>query len=156
MPSASDLATRSDFTVDRDRHTIRFIREFAATPSDAFAAWTDPGQVATWWDPTGQPLAGCDIDLRVGGKFAFVTRSHPDMPFSGTYREIRPPRRLVFDAMGAEGRVDFADRDGDTLMTVEIVCSSAEHLDQFLKMGVTSGTSQTLDNLVAHLGRASS
>jgi len=153
MPTASDLATRADFTVDRERHTIRFTRELSAPAGDAFAAWTDPKRVAMWWDPTGEPLASCEIDLRVGGTFAFVTKSHPDMPFSCTYREINPPGGLVFTAMGAGGRVEFADRDGGTLMTVEIVCSSAEHLDQFIKMGLAAGTSQTLDNLVALLGR---
>jgi hypothetical protein len=40
-------------------------------------------------------------------------------------------------------------------MTVEIECRSAEHLDQYLQTGVDVGTSQTLDNLVAHAGRRS-
>jgi hypothetical protein len=35
-------------------------------------------------------------------------------------------------------------------MMVEIECCSAEQLDQYLKMGVDVGTSQTLDNLVAY------
>jgi len=38
-------------------------------------------------------------------------------------------------------------------MTVEIACKSAEQLEQFLKMGVDAGTSQTLDNLVAYIER---
>jgi hypothetical protein len=37
-------------------------------------------------------------------------------------------------------------------MTVTIECSSAAHLDEFLKMGVDVGTARTLDNLVAYAG----
>jgi uncharacterized protein YndB with AHSA1/START domain len=91
----------------------------------------------------------------VGGAFKFVTKGQPDMPFAGIYREITPPDRLVFEAMDATGRVVFQDAAGKTHMTVEIECQSAEHLDQYLQMGVDVGTSQTLDNLVAYAGRRS-
>jgi hypothetical protein len=35
-------------------------------------------------------------------------------------------------------------------MVVEIQCQSADHLDQYLKMGVHTGTARTLDNLVTY------
>jgi uncharacterized protein YndB with AHSA1/START domain len=91
--------------------------------------------------------------LRTGGTFKFVAKSNPEMPFAGTYREIAPPDRLVFEALGATGRVVLRDVAGKTHMTVEIECRSAEQLDQYLKMGVDVGTSQTLDNLVAYARR---
>jgi hypothetical protein len=48
------------------------------------------------------------------------------------------------------------DVAGKTHMVVEIECQSAEHLEQFLKMGVHAGTAQTLDILVAYVrGRRS-
>jgi hypothetical protein len=40
---------------------------------------------------------------------------------------------------------------GRTHMTVEIECRSAEHLEQYLAMGVDVGTAQTLDNLVEYV-----
>jgi uncharacterized protein YndB with AHSA1/START domain len=154
MSTAPRTNASAGFTVDRDSNTIRFERELAAPPSEAFAAWTDPEQVSVWWDPTGVPLTSCDIDARAGGTFKFVTRDHSDMPFTGTYREVSPPNRLVFEAMGAEGRVILTPQGHGSLMTVEIVASGSEHLDQFIGMGVAAGTSQTLDNLAAHLERA--
>jgi hypothetical protein len=36
-------------------------------------------------------------------------------------------------------------------MTVSIRCPSADHLEQFVKLGVDAGTDQTLDNLVVHV-----
>src|SRR3954471_19156318 len=144
------------FTVDDGTHTIRFERLVAADRARVFEAWTDPEQVSEWWDPDGERLVTCEIDLRVGGSFSFATRQHSTMPFAGTYREIAPPERLVFEAMGATGRVILQDVGGSTRMSVEIVCQSASQLKQFVGMGVAVGTAQTVDNLVAYLQHAKS
>jgi uncharacterized protein YndB with AHSA1/START domain len=152
--NTSGFDTARGCTVDRDSHTIRFERSFDAAPAQVFEAWTNPGQMARWWDPAGEPLTTCEIDLRPGGAFSFVSRGQPAMPFSGVYREIAPPHRLVFEAMGAIGRVTLDDASGGTRMVVEIVCSSNDHLEQFRKMGVHVGTSRTLDNLVSYVGKS--
>lgn len=152
MPPATAAAhplSPAGFELDQPAHTLRFTRHLGAAPAKAFAAWTEPEQISQWWDPAGERLSRCEIDLRVGGEFVFVSPGHPDMPFAGQYREIAPPRRLVFMAMGAEGRVMLEPSETGTLMTVEIICSGAEHLEQFVKLGVAAGTSQTLDNLAA-------
>jgi uncharacterized protein YndB with AHSA1/START domain len=150
MPAQSQARTRTELDIDRRTHTIRLARVFDASRAQIFEAWTKPEQVTCWWDAAGDPLTACEIDLRAGGAFKFVTKSHPEMPFAGTYREIAPPDRLVFEALGATGRVVLREVAGKTHMTVEIECRSAEQLDQYLKMGVDVGTSQTLDNLVAY------
>jgi uncharacterized protein YndB with AHSA1/START domain len=151
MPSPSKLEPEAQFGVDRAAHAIRLTRDLDASRAEIFAAWTKPEHVTSWWDAAGEPLAACEIDLRPGGSFRFVTRGHPDMPFTGVYLEIAPPDRLVFEALGSTGRVTLREADGKTHMVVEIVCRSEEQLDQFLKMGVNVGTGRTLDNLVAYL-----
>jgi uncharacterized protein YndB with AHSA1/START domain len=150
MPSTSQNAPGSTLGIDRASRTIRLTRDFDASRAEIFEAWTKPEHVSCWWDPTGEPLAACEIDLRPGGAFRFVIRTNPNMPFAGVYREIAPPSRLVFEALGAIGRVMLQEIAGKTHMTVEIECRSAEQLDQFLKMGVDVGTAQTLDNLVGY------
>jgi uncharacterized protein YndB with AHSA1/START domain len=151
MPAPAIAADAPGFTIDRAAHAIRFVRDVAALPDAVFTAWTTPESMRLWWDAGGKPLSRCEIDLRIGGKFVFVSPSHAHMPFTGTYRRIEPPHLLEFEAMDAIGRVMLADRDDGTRMTVEIVCRSDEHLDEYIRLGVTNGTSQTLDNLVAHL-----
>jgi uncharacterized protein YndB with AHSA1/START domain len=153
MPAQSVGRAKTDLEIDHGTHTIRLTRVLDASRAQIFEAWTKPEQVTCWWDAAGDPLTACEIDLRADGAFKFVTKSHPDMPFAGTYREIAPPDRLVFEALGAIGRVVLRDVAGKTHMTVEIECRSAEQLDQYLKMGVDVGTSQTLDNLVAYAQR---
>lgn len=154
MP-AQPGATTSGYELDRPARTIRFERDFAASPGQLFAAWTEPEHVTQWWDSTGQPLATCEIDLRVGGGFTYYVRDYPDMPFVGVYREIVPNERIEFDALGAIGRVTFQGRDYGTHMIVEIICTSAEQMEQFVQMGVHIGTSGSMDNLVRHLGGVS-
>ncbi len=149
----SQSRARTDLEIDRKTHTIRMTRVFDASRARIFEAWTKPEQVTCWWDAAGEPLIACEIDLRADGAFKFVTKSNPEMPFVGTYREIAPPDRLVFEALGSTGRVVLRDVAGKTQMTVEIQCRSALQLDQYLKMGVDVGTSQTLDNLVAYARR---
>ena len=147
---ASDLS----LVIDRSAHTIRMNRRFTAPRQSIFDAWTQPEQIACWWDPSGERLAECEIDLRPGGAFRFAPRgAHGAPPFMGKYLEIAPPGKLVFEAMGAIGTVIFEDLDGATLMTVAIKCASEAHLEQFVALGVDVGTSQTLDNLVRHMAQ---
>jgi uncharacterized protein YndB with AHSA1/START domain len=146
--SSADTATR----IDRQKNVISMSRSFAAPPERIFEAWTLPEQITSWWDPTGARLAQCEVDLRVGGRFRFINQgSHGAPEFVGVYREIAPPERLVFEAMGSIGTVALEDLGGFTLMIVTIQCASQEQLEQFVKMGVDVGTSRTLDNLVAHV-----
>jgi len=149
MPPA--FQTGSDFVIDRATHTIRFVRDLDASPAQVFEAWTKPEHIACWWDATGARLTSCEIDLRPGGSFTFVSSTHPDHVFSGVYEEIAPPHRLTFEANGAEGRVLLDAEGSGTRMTVEIACISAEHLDHYLEVGVEVGTSQTLSNLATYL-----
>lgn len=152
MPSILTQAAAADVVVDRANQQVRLERRLSAPPKKVFDAWTKAEQVAAWWDPAGEPLAECVIDLRPGGHFKFVSARHPQVPpFMGTYKEISPPGRLEFDALGASGRVLISATDGGSLLKVTIQCASREHFEQFLEMGVDKGTSQTLDNLVTYL-----
>ena len=151
MPSVSHAVPKTGLVIDHGSHTIRLTRSFDVPRAQIFDAWTLPQHVACWWDAAGEPLAVCEIDLRPGGSFRFVSKGHPEMPFAGIYQEITPPERLIFEALGATGRVMLRESAGKTHMTLEIECRSAEQLEQYLKMGVDVGTAQTLDNLVAYV-----
>ena len=126
MPFAETASRKTGLVIDRQSHTIRLTRSFDAPRAEIFEAWTSPEHVARWWDPAGKPLTACEIDLRPGGSFKFVTKDHPDMPFAGAYSEIAPPGRLVFEALGATGRVMLEEAHGGARMTVEIECRSAD------------------------------
>jgi uncharacterized protein YndB with AHSA1/START domain len=139
----------AQFVLDRTAHSITLRRRVNASPERVFDSWTRVDLISRWWDPTGRPLAGCEIDLRVGGRFRLINEGFEAHPFEGFYTDISPPNRIAFEAMGAAGTVTL-DRDGDaTLMTVSMTCGSAEQLEQFVAMGIGEGTARSLDNLVA-------
>ena len=77
--------------------TLRLVRTVAASPERAFEAWSDPEQVSRWTCPDPTASVDVEIDLRVGGRY--LIRMHVEGgPFTahGTYREVDPPRRLVY------------------------------------------------------------
>lgn len=136
--------------IDRDSNTVAFQRTLASPPDDVFDAWTRPERISQWWDPSGQALTACTIDLRVGGAFRFETAGHAP-PFVGTYSVVERPHRLEFEAMGAHGTVSLRAEGAGTRMDVTIASPSREHFETFLKLGVDVGTGKTLDQLVAHV-----
>ena len=138
---------------------IVITRAFDAPRTVVFDAWTKAEHVAHWWDPSGAPLAACDIDLRPTGAFRFV-HGGPDglkYQFTGMYREVEAPGRLVFTTRnalsGAEsvGTLVFSEHAGKTTLTMTIECQSMVDRDALLKMGVAVGTTRTLDNLDEYL-----
>jgi uncharacterized protein YndB with AHSA1/START domain len=148
-----DVKTKT--TIDRETFTITFQRRLGAPREQVFAAWTEPEHVQHWWDPRGVPLSECVIDLRPGGTFKFTNAdSAHSPPFAGVYRVIERPSELVFDVLGAVGTVRLESKDGTTHMTVSIRCASADHLEQFTKIGVDVNTDRTLDHLVDYVAKA--
>ena len=110
------------------------IKRTLAAPRDlVFRAWTEPEKLIRWWGAGpdfSTPIA--EVDLRVGGKYRLGMKA-PDQeePYivGGTYREVRPPERLVYTwaweqhgsgsvtGTAGEGAPELAP--GETLVTVE-------------------------------------
>jgi uncharacterized protein YndB with AHSA1/START domain len=161
--ASSGLSGNHDATITlpSDRE-IRLVRVFNAPRRLVFEVWTKPEHVKHWWDPSGRPLATCEIDLRPGGTFRFVhsTSQGPGHTFTGIYREITPPGRLVFESPapgGAEclGTLEFEERAGQTTLTLTMTAPSKKARDAMLEMRIDAGTARTLDNLSEYLAKKS-
>jgi uncharacterized protein YndB with AHSA1/START domain len=144
-------------TTPSDREIV-ITRAFDAPRTVVFDAWTTAEHVAQWWDPSRAPLAVCEIDLRPNGAFRFVHQGPDGLthPFTGVYREIVAPARLVFTTRspsGAEsvGTLVFTEHEGRTTLTMTIACQSMADRDALLRMRVDVGTARTLDNLDEYL-----
>ena len=107
--------------------TLRVTRTFDAPRERVFQAWTDPEKLKKWFRPDENiTLVSVKADPRVGGKYRFQMK-HPDGEFYtgvGTYREVKPPERLVFtwqwEKDGSEP--DFGEVEPpETLMTLEFI-----------------------------------
>jgi uncharacterized protein YndB with AHSA1/START domain len=139
--------------------TLVMTQTFDAPRADVFEAWTTAEQVALWWDPTGAPLAVCEIDLRPNGTFRWINRGEigAKHPFTGVYREITPPERLVFEARMSPTSPEqtatlvFAESRGMTTLVMTIECRSVAERDEMLLRRVDAGTARTLQNLATYL-----
>jgi uncharacterized protein YndB with AHSA1/START domain len=74
---------------------------------------TKPTLLKRWYGPLGWSLVVCEIDLKVGGAWRFVTRK-PDgneVVQRGVYREIVAPERIVYTESWEDWKV------GEVLVT---------------------------------------
>jgi len=107
---------------------LQITRVFDAPRELVFNAWTDAKQFQQWFGAAacdGSSLQSVKMDARVGGKYRLQVR-RTDGEFwttVGTYREVKPPERLVFtwqfekDGSGNEfGEVE----PPEMLVTVEL------------------------------------
>ena len=79
--------------------TLALTRSYPVAPEKVWRAWTEAPALKRWWGPGGQdPVSVVELDLRVGGRFRIVFGGPQgtDHEVQGVYREVAPPRRLVF------------------------------------------------------------
>jgi uncharacterized protein YndB with AHSA1/START domain len=78
---------------------LRLEHTYDATPEEVFDAWTSPVVLTRWWAMREtQTSPGCELDLRVGGRYLFQMQD-PDgtiYAVAGEYREVDRPHRLAF------------------------------------------------------------
>lgn len=145
------MADETGVIADPGERTLVMTRHFDAPRTRVFEAWTQAKHVKHWWDPAGVPLEECEIDLRPNGTFRWVNRGHV---FTGTYREIAPPERLVFVSPDSVSTLLFVEKAGKTELTITIECRTVEGRDEMLKIGIHKGTARTLANLASYLHKA--
>lgn len=72
---------------------ILITRQFDAPAALLFKAYTSPELVKRWWGFDSSEWLVCDIDLRVGGSWRYLTREADgtEVGFHGEYRTIEAP-----------------------------------------------------------------
>jgi len=119
---------------------ITLRRTIPARRGEVFRAWTDPAELKRWWARPGFTVVDAQVDLRIGGGFRIDTRPDVGNVFSvfGSYREVRPPERLVYtwawqgtrmDGIETLVTVDFreAGQDTEILLTHEGFDTQGDH-----------------------------
>ena len=82
---------------DVPRPIVRVIRMLAAQPQTVFDAWTDAEGLKEWFCPLTMRTVVAELEVRVGGALRIVMRGDDgDSEIRGVYRDVRPPKRLVF------------------------------------------------------------
>jgi uncharacterized protein YndB with AHSA1/START domain len=147
-------------TTPTDRQIV-LTRVFDAPRRMVFDAFTKPELLRRWFGARGWNLVVCEVDLRVGGGWRFVSRG-PDgdhMGQGGVYREIVPPDRLayteVFDGQSYPGESliahDFVEQGGRTTLTSTLLYATREGRDTVLRYPMARGVAESYDRLAGLL-----
>jgi uncharacterized protein YndB with AHSA1/START domain len=141
-------------TTPNDRDVV-MTRVFDAPRALVFDALTRPDLLKRWYGPTGWSLEVCEVDLRPGGRWRFVSRKPNGRTVGqhGVYTEIVPGERLAnteawedWDAGETLVTTVLAERDGRTTLTSTMRFPSKEVRDTVLESGL-----QHADELYARL-----
>jgi uncharacterized protein YndB with AHSA1/START domain len=135
-------------------------RAFQAPRELVFDALTRPELLQRWYGAEGWTLVVCEIDLRVGGAWRFVSRQPggKEVGQRGVYREVVRPERLV----NTESWEDWnpgellvttvlQEREGWTTLTSTVRFPSKEVRDMLLESGMTNGLGEHYDKLAGYL-----
>jgi uncharacterized protein YndB with AHSA1/START domain len=135
---------------------ILITRRFDAPAALIFTAWTTPELVRRWWGFDTSEWLVCEIDLRVGGQWRYLTREEGgyEVGFHGEYREIDAPYRVVstevfegFPDGEALNIVTLVEADGVTTMTTLVQHSGQEHRDMHINSGMEGGMQVSMNRL---------
>jgi uncharacterized protein YndB with AHSA1/START domain len=135
-------------------------RSFDAPAALLFGLWTQADHFTRWMGPEGFQCLNCTLDARVGGAYRALMRSKEtgDTWFSGVYRELDPPTKLVFTFQwetGPSARIEtlvtilFREHDGKTVMTFH----QTPFLDVAARDRHVGGWSSAFDRLGAYAGK---
>lgn len=144
---------------------ILITRNFDAPRWLVWDAMTTPRHLLRWWGPHYHPLVACEIDLRPGGAWRYVSRGTDgiELAWRGVYHEIVAPERIesteVFEGFpDAESRntMTLTEADGVTTLQTLVRHSSKEHRDGHVNSGMEGGMQETFDRLDDLLASAGS
>jgi uncharacterized protein YndB with AHSA1/START domain len=150
MPKPVEVTTPSDLE-------ISVTRVFDSPAKLVWDAHTKPELLRRWMlGPPGWSMPVCDVDLRVGGAYAYRWRSDEDgteFGSAGVHREVVPYERIVttermegFDGE-AVNTLTLAEADGRTTVTMNMLFASKEARDGALQSGMSDGMAMGYDRL---------
>jgi uncharacterized protein YndB with AHSA1/START domain len=163
------------FLEGQDRQFV-ISRTFDAPRDLMWKIWTERDHLAKWFGPKGVTIVSAKNDLRVGGVFHYGMKTADGKMMWGKwiYREIVPPRRLVFivsfsDKQGGVARhpfnagwpletlstVTFAEQDRKTEVTVRWTPHNATESERKTfetnREGMKQGWGGTFDRLAEYV-----
>ena len=125
-----------------------------------WAAWTKPEHVVKWFTPAPWTTVKCEIDLRVGGAWRFVTRK-PDgreIVQFGAFTEVAPPERFAKTERWIDWDVgevlvtnELVERAGKTTLTSITCYPSSKVRDELVEAGAHRNVHEHYEHLVALL-----
>lgn len=153
---------KTTFTYQPEENTVIIERIFDAPLEKVWQTITNPDLIPRWWGPEKYPVEVERMEFKVGGGWRFMCQDEAgnSFAFSGTYRVIEPPHKLVqtfnFEPMGpghesVETSLLKDLGDGRTLMRVTAVYPTREDFEGTINAGMEEGARETWQRLATLL-----
>jgi uncharacterized protein YndB with AHSA1/START domain len=154
---------KNNLVVERENLAFTMSRSFDAPRELVWKVVTDPELVPQWWGfRTSQTIVD-KMELRVGGAWRYIEidQEGNQHAFSGVYKEIVPPERLVytFEYEPLPGHISTDTitleelPEGKTLIQSRTTFDTLEDLDGMIQSGMEVGATETWDRLEELLAR---
>lgn len=155
-----------EFIVDKENNTVHVSREFSASQSDVWAAWTQPEILDQWWAPLPWKSVTKSMEFKEGGTrlYAMVGPNGEEHWGVIEFTSITPETNFKLlagfsDDQGninqsvprSNWNVDFTASNGKTSVNVLIKHKTLADLEMHLKMGFKEGFTATLEALAGLL-----
>jgi uncharacterized protein YndB with AHSA1/START domain len=109
----------NDITAETARPTVRVSRHLNFSPERVFRAWTSPALLIRWFGGGDDRPREVSLDPRPGGAYSIVFS--PTSRLEGLYRDVDPPRCLVFTWIHVSTLDDGAEkRTLESLVTITL------------------------------------
>jgi uncharacterized protein YndB with AHSA1/START domain len=151
-----------NFIVDKENKKIKVKREFSASVTKVWAAWTESHLLDKWWAPKPWQTKTKTMDFKEGGYwlYAMVGTDGSTHWCRADYKSIEPLKS--FSGLDA-----FCDENGDinesfprslwlnefigssdsTIVNIEVTYNELSDLEKIIEMGFKEGFTMALENL---------
>jgi uncharacterized protein YndB with AHSA1/START domain len=156
--------TTATITAENATQEITITRDLDATPALVFRAFTEPDLLAQWMGPDRLACEVTELDVRHGGRWAFVHRDTDgtEYGFRGVFHGDPSPELMMrtFEWLGMPGHVSFETLrledlgDGRTRVHTSAVFQSIADRDGMIDNGMDVGVNEgyaRLDKILATL-----
>jgi uncharacterized protein YndB with AHSA1/START domain len=144
-----------------DGFDVVFERVFDAPRELVWKVYTEPERIARWWGTHGSRTEVVEMDLRVGGRWHYISHAPDREPvgFLGEYLEVVPPERIrrtfgvdVPGFVPGNETMTLEDLgDGRTRITERGHFGSLEEIEQQVAVGMIEGALGMYDRLAAEI-----
>ena len=153
-----------DFIVDKAAKTVSMTREFDASLSLVWDAYTKAEILDQWWAPKPYTSKTKAMDFEVGGRrfYAMVSPDGQEHWSVQKYTSISPKTNFKFfnvfadkdenpDPQGSEWNFNFSEKNGKTTVSISIYNESLERMERLLETGFKEGYAMQIKNLEGYL-----
>lgn len=150
-----------DFTVDKAAKTVVIKREFKASQSLVWDAFTKQEILDQWWAPKPYSSQTKYMNFEVGGR-RFYAMVNPEGQAVGwqvqDYTSITPKTNFTYlsafadenenpNLPGSNWDLTFSEENGKTTVSITIYNDSLERMEKMIEMGFKEGFTMTLNGL---------